>query len=83
MVMGEIIPSKFEQFKPIDEILGKVAAHEKMLNQNDKSVERVMIPPTIRNNNTLYLIEKLVDKEYAGGIKQFLKTFKAQSIHNI
>lgn len=83
MVIGDIVPAKFEQFRPIDELLGQVAAHEKMLKSNNKNKDRMTIPPTIRNNNTLYLIEKMVNKEFAGGIEEFVKTFKAQSIRNI
>lgn len=56
-VIGEIIPDRFQPFKPLHDIISRVATHSKMLLQNDRGDSRPFIPPTIRNNNTLYLVE--------------------------
>lgn len=56
-VVGEIIPAKFEPFKPIDELISKIAAQDKLLKSNDKGCSRPIAAPTIRNNHTLFLNE--------------------------
>ena len=48
--------------------MSKLTVREKMLTSDDKSGDRIMIPPTIRNNDKLFIIDKLINKEFAGGI---------------
>lgn len=81
-VINFILPGPNRRFPSLADNIKKLESRYDMLNQPRQarftsSLQRIM--PLIRSNGVLFLIEKLIDQQYAGQIKLFLEDLVRES----